>query len=197
MIKSGLTKIEASAKARDYMFGLTLFSDFTARDIQAAEGTPAGKSKDFDLDKVRSGFNDVFWLGRMQVLSRNPLVIIDGAHNEEGMTSLVDNIATLFPQKRVHFILAILRDKKLDIIIKKICSLNCKIYISKNSSARAAEIDEQEIIVQKYTEHYQTYENIMSAVNSALKEVSKNEIIIISGSLYTISEVLKEKNIFK
>jgi 2-keto-4-pentenoate hydratase/2-oxohepta-3-ene-1,7-dioic acid hydratase in catechol pathway len=35
-------------KARDYMFGLTLFNDFTARDVQAAEGTPAGKSKDFE-----------------------------------------------------------------------------------------------------------------------------------------------------
>jgi len=35
-------------KAGEYMFGLTLFNDFTARDVQAAEGTPAGKSKDFD-----------------------------------------------------------------------------------------------------------------------------------------------------
>lgn len=37
-----------ASRARDHIFGVTLFNDFTARDTQAAEGSPAGKSKDFD-----------------------------------------------------------------------------------------------------------------------------------------------------
>ncbi|MCD4818109.1 MAG: bifunctional folylpolyglutamate synthase/dihydrofolate synthase [Candidatus Cloacimonetes bacterium] len=180
------TNLIGSHQAYNAAVALTSFSHFMKK-----------TSRKMDLDKVRKDLKDVFWLGRMQIISRNPLVIIDGAHNEEGMKSLVDNIAMLFPQKKIHFILAILRDKKLDIIIKKICSLNCKIYITKNNSARAAEIDEQKLIVQKYTDNYQTFANIMDAVNSALKEVSKNEVIVISGSLYTISEVLKGKIFFK
>ncbi len=142
---------------------------------------------------------NINWQGRMQVLSNNPFVIIDGAHNEEGVSALVENIKTMFPDKRHHFLVAILRDKKLDNMIKEICSIADDIYISKNHSDRAADIQEQvDVAIACNTKYYADLE-IIDSLNKCLKSFKDDkDMLIITGSLYTISEVLKVKDeIFK
>lgn len=150
-------------------------------------GTP------FAETKIRKSLIDINWPGRMQIISKNPTVIIDGAHNEEGMRVLINNLEVLFPDKKIFFVLAILRDKNLEQIIKDVCSVSYKIYISKNKSTRAAEIEDQVEIVKQIHKNFETVMDVVEAVEKALSEAGKEDIIIISGSLYTISEVLKEK----
>jgi dihydrofolate synthase/folylpolyglutamate synthase len=89
--------------------------------------------------------------------------------------------------------LAILRDKNLEQIIKDVCSVSYKIYISKNKSTRAAEIEDQLDIVKKHHTNFKIVMDVVDAAKKAISEAGKEDIIIISGSLYTISEVLKEK----
>ncbi len=114
------------------------------------------------------------------------------------MRVLINNLEVLFPDKKIFFVLAILRDKNLEQIIKDVCSVSYKIYISKNKSTRAAEIEDQEEIVKQIHKNFETVMDVVEAVERALSEAGKEDIIIISGSLYTISEVLKEKKeIFK
>jgi dihydrofolate synthase/folylpolyglutamate synthase len=149
--------------------------------------------KPFDETKIRKALININWPGRMQIISRNPTVIIDGAHNEEGMKALRNNLEVLFPDKKIFFVLAILRDKNLEQIIKDVCSVSYKIFISKNKSTRAAEIENQVEIVKQIHKNFETVMDVVEAVEKALSEAGKEDIIIISGSLYTISEVLKEK----
>ena len=134
-------------------------------------------------------------MGRMQILSHKPTVIIDGAHNEEGIKALTNNLKKLFPNKKIYFVLAILRDKKLDTIIENICKISHKIFIAKNQSARAAEIEEQAKFVAKHGGNYEIVADVVDAKNCAVAEANKDDIVIISGSLYTISEVLKKDNL--
>ncbi|MBT3756521.1 MAG: bifunctional folylpolyglutamate synthase/dihydrofolate synthase, partial [Candidatus Cloacimonetes bacterium] len=77
--------------------------------------------------KIYEALANVNWQGRMQIISQKPTVIIDGAHNEEGITALRDNLTEIFLNKKIYFVLAILRDKNLGNIIKKICSISYKI----------------------------------------------------------------------
>ena len=144
-----------------------------------------------DYKKIKNALKNVIWKGRMQILSYNPTVIIDGAHNEEGISLLVKNIREIFPDKKIYFVMAILRDKKLDAIIKMISSIAYKIYISKNNSTRAAELDIQEDLVKKYHNNYTIIPDVANATEKAIKEASDDDVVLISGSLYTISEVLK------
>ena len=143
--------------------------------------------------KIQSALQKVNWQGRMQIISKNPTVIIDGAHNEEGVKALTANLKELFPQKKILFVLAILRDKKLEEIIKDICSVSHKIFVSKNKSTRAAEIEDQIAIVQKYHTNFESVMDVVDAAKKAILEANEDDIVMISGSLYTISEVLKEK----
>ena len=146
----------------------------------------------FDKEKIYKALVNVNWQGRMQIISRQPTVIIDGAHNEEGIKALKNNLTEIFPNKKIYFVMAILRDKKLETIIKDICSVSYKIYITKNKSNRAAEIEDQVAFVKLHHKLYEIHEDVMTAVTKAISDANKNDIVIISGSLYTISEVLKE-----
>jgi len=120
-------------------------------------------------------------------------VIIDGAHNEEGIGLLVDSIKRIYSGRRIIFVLAILRDKNLQVMIKRVCEVSDKLIISKNKSKRAAEIEEQVMIAERYKADYETARDVVSATKRALSMARKDDVVIISGSLYTISEVLAEK----
>lgn len=143
--------------------------------------------------KIYDALANVNWQGRMQIISQKPTVIIDGAHNEEGITALRDNLTEIFPNKKIYFVLAILRDKNLGNIIKNICSISYKIYITKNKSARAAEIEDQVEFVKLHDKPFEIHEDVTAAAKKAISDANEDDIVMISGSLYTISEVIKEK----
>ncbi|HOE91669.1 MAG TPA: folylpolyglutamate synthase/dihydrofolate synthase family protein [Candidatus Cloacimonadota bacterium] len=149
--------------------------------------------RQIDFTKLRASLMQVNWFGRMQILHTKPLVIIDGAHNEEGVKSLISNLKNMFPNRYIRFVVAILRDKKLDIMIEDICHFAQEIYISKNHSERAADLEEQIDVAKKFDIPYFACDDLLSATKTAFAKTKDDEILIITGSLYTISEVLKER----
>jgi len=152
--------------------------------------------KKIEIKKVYDALRKVKWQGRMQILSYKPTVIIDGAHNEEGINALKNNLLKMFPAKKIYFVLAILRDKNLQNIIKDVCDISTEIFISKNKSKRAAEIEDQVQFVKMYNTPYQVHKDVITAVKHAIKTAQENDIVMVSGSLYTISEVLQKPFIF-
>ena len=142
--------------------------------------------------KVYAALENISWRGRLQIIGKKPLTLIDGAHNEEGIISLVKNLKMIFPDRRIFFVMAILRDKNLDKIIEMIADVSYKIYISKNQSTRAAELDLQEKFVKLYHTNYIIIADVVDALEKALEDANDNDIVMVSGSLYTISEVLKK-----
>jgi len=153
------------------------------------------RHEDIDLYKVKSAINSTQWQGRMQVLQKEPIVLLDGAHNEEGIGILVKNLKRIYAGKKIIFVLAILRDKNLEQMIHDICSVADKLIISKNKSNRAAEISEQVEYAEKYKADYETASDVINGTKRALELAAKEDVIIVTGSLYTISEVLAEKNL--
>jgi dihydrofolate synthase/folylpolyglutamate synthase len=151
------------------------------------------RERELDFNKLRSALAKVNWQGRMQILSQDPTIIIDGAHNDEGINALVKNVNSIFG-KKVYVVLAILRDKNLTEMIKRLCTISEKVYISKNKSKRAAEIEDQLEAVQVTNTPHSVSFDVIEALEQARSEVSKDDIILITGSLYTISEVIAVKD---
>ena len=146
----------------------------------------------FDENRIRTAMKQVNWIGRLQILSKNPYVLVDGAHNEEGVSTLIKNVQQIFPDYKYHFLVSILKDKNLDNMIKEICGVAESIYISKNPSDRAADIQEQVDVAIACGIPYRTGEDIVELSHECIKTLKENEMLIITGSLYTISEVLKQ-----
>ncbi|MCD4651183.1 MAG: bifunctional folylpolyglutamate synthase/dihydrofolate synthase [Candidatus Cloacimonetes bacterium] len=144
----------------------------------------------FNVGAVRSALPRINWKGRLQLIHSEPTVVLDGAHNEEGVTHLVENMRYLFPTQRIRVVVAILRDKKLDKMIADLCAIAFKVYISKNKSNRAAEIEEQEAVARQSGVPYSIAFDVLEATTEAMKESAPDDVILITGSLYTISEIL-------
>ena len=66
---------------------------------------------------IREGLQDAHWPGRFEIVSHNPILILDGAHNEEGVTALTAELAKRYHDKKIKIIFTALADKKLDEMI--------------------------------------------------------------------------------
>ena len=141
-------------------------------------------------EKIRKAFSNILWQGRMQIINKFPTVIIDGAHNEQGISSLIKSIDKLYENKKKIFIISILRDKNLSKIFKFISNIADEIVLCKNNSKRAAEIEEQKKILQKYFTNFSSSPSVKEAYEKTLLKANKDDLIVICGSLYTISEIL-------
>ena len=146
-----------------------------------------------DPAKIREGLLKVNWFGRMQIISNNPLTILDCAHNEEGIENLVKNLRKLFPGKTFLFVVAILRDKNFDEMITHLGTIAKKLYISQNHSERAADTLEQVKIAQKHGIDNSSEPDINTALDKAVKDAGEDDIVIVTGSIYTVSEILARK----
>ncbi len=148
------------------------------------------QDKPLNLYQMQQGLLSVDWQGRMQIVAENPTILLDGAHNEEGMESLVKSLKEIFPEREMIFVTSILRDKNLEKMYAMISTLSKCIVFCQNSSDRAAAGHLQEEIVSKLTDSYYYEQSVASALERAKSLACKDEVIVVCGSLYWIGEVL-------
>lgn len=141
-------------------------------------------------DLIRAGLAKVIWSGRMQIINFEPLTILDGAHNDAGMEFLIDNINSIFPNRNKRFVLGILQDKPFKEMIGMASTIASKLYLCQSHSQRAADVDLLAEVAESLNLDFETIPDVYEAYQKAIKDADKNDIIIIGGSLYTISEVL-------
>lgn len=143
------------------------------------------------LDSIVKSIKNVKWKGRLEVLSKNPYVVIDGAHNIQGIETLSRNIKKYFKYENLYLILGILADKDVQEMIKVIAPMAKKIYAVTPNSIRAelAEDLKREII--KYNENCEAYDDYKEAYLTAINDANENDFVLASGSLYMIGDMRK------
>lgn len=149
--------------------------------------------EEINLEIMRKGLQQVKWLGRMQVIGNKPLSFLDCAHNEEGIENLVDNLKLLYPNKKLVFVVSILRDKNFRKMITNMSNVAKRIYIAKNNSDRAADPQEQVEIVRSNSIESFVCSSVTDAYQQAVKDSQADDIVVITGSIYTVSEVLQSQ----
>lgn len=139
---------------------------------------------------IREGLAKVVWSGRMQIINFEPLTILDGAHNDAGMDFLIENINSIFPNRKKRFVLGILQDKPFKEMIGMASKIASKLYLCQSNSQRAADVDLLAEVAESLNLDFEKIPNVFEAYQKAIKDADKDDIIIIGGSLYTIAEVL-------
>lgn len=159
--------------------------------IKALEELQGLKYINIDINKLYKGVKSVKWKGRFEVLRRDPYIVIDGAHNIAGIEFLKSNIEEYFKYKKLYLILGILNDKNIEEMSKVIAPLANEIYTVTPNSIRAASANELKEIVLKYNNNCIAFDDYNKAIKSLLSKANKDDLIIVSGSLYMIGEVRK------
>ena len=72
---------------------------------------------------IREGIKKTRWEGRMEILSREPFFMVDGAHNGNGVAALAESLRTLFPGEKFHFVMGVMADKNYEEMIEELLPL--------------------------------------------------------------------------
>lgn len=142
-------------------------------------------------DNMRNAFENVRWKGRMEIMKRKPLIVIDGAHNLGGIESLIESVKVYFKYDNIKLILGILSDKEVHKMVEKVACIAEKIYTVTPHSDRAELASELKKVVSQYNENVKSYIDYGDALNEALNDSAENDLILISGSLYMIGDMRK------
>jgi dihydrofolate synthase/folylpolyglutamate synthase len=137
--------------------------------------------------EIRIGLKKAYWPGRFEILSDNPLVIIDGAHNEEGITAFVHELQTRYEHRNIHIVFAALKDKKLDEMIARLDDVANQISFVSFDFPRAAAA--QELLKMSQSKNKRAVEDWKSYLLDEIQHIDTNSMLVITGSLYYISEV--------
>lgn len=142
-------------------------------------------------EHIRKGLLEATWKGRFEQVSEQPPIFIDGAHNPEGIEALEQTIRRYFPDKKIHLIVSAMKDKLLDEMIEKLDKIAEKITFTQFDYPRCAQASDLWNLSTSNNKGKE--ENWQNAIEKEIEEICKQEdrILIITGSLYFISEVRK------
>ena len=140
-----------------------------------------------DPEHVRNGLKKVYWPGRFEMASESPIVILDGAHNEDGVKSLVEELERRYKGKKITVIFAALKDKNYTNMIHDLDGIADQIAFVSFDFPRAAAAKELYEASSSANKSYS--DNWKQEVERKIKQLAEKDILVITGSLYFISEV--------
>ena len=146
---------------------------------------------DISIANIVKSIKNVSWKGRLEVLSNNPYVVIDGAHNIQGIKTLSRNIKKYFKYENLYLILGILADKDVEEMIKIITPMAKKVYPVTPNSIRGELAESLKDEVSKFNKNCKAFDKYEEAYLEALNDASEKDLILASGSLYMIGDMRK------
>lgn len=140
-------------------------------------------------EHIKAGLRDAYWIGRFEQLQKEPAIIIDGAHNPEGVASLVETVQAHYKQNKVTVLFTALGDKQLDEMVGQLETIADEMIFTTFTFERA--IRAEDLAAYSQMESKQVFEDWQEAIHSTVERLQKDDVFIITGSLYFISEVRK------
>ena len=133
------------------------------------------------------------WPGRFQVIGKKPLFIADGAHNEDASRKLAESIRYYYPDRRIIFIMGMLRDKEYDKVIRNTFELAEHIItVTPPIKERALSAYDLAQAVQEYHNSVTVADSVQEAVEIAylLAGEDKETVIVAFGSLSYLGQLV-------
>ncbi len=135
-------------------------------------------------EAVRRGIEAVKWPCRLGIISTEPLILIDGAHNEDGINSLYNALLKYFSGRKIIFVIGMLKDKDYGYAIRKLMPMAYHAVATEPLSARALSAGAMAEAVMPYCSSVSTEPDIIKAIEKAKDLYEKDGMICICGSLY-------------
>ncbi|WP_458407268.1 bifunctional folylpolyglutamate synthase/dihydrofolate synthase [Anaerotignum sp.] len=137
-------------------------------------------------ESIRTGLKHARWAGRMEICGKQPLVLLDGAHNADGIMQLAKSIETYFEKKKVTLILGVLGDKEYDKMAELILPHANTVILTEPHSERKLDVFSLARSISDHKGMIYTEREIENAFEKALSITDADDIILCCGSLYMI-----------
>ena len=141
----------------------------------------------FDERVLKAGLVKTEHPGRFELVQKEPPIILDGAHNEEAVDALVTTMKKNFSKKRIVVLFSALKDKPIEMMVRKLDDIADEIIFTSFDFPRAARAEDvcqvSGLLKKEFEEDWKT------ALQSAVSGLDDNSLLLITGSLYFISEI--------
>jgi len=136
---------------------------------------------------LRDGLARTRWPGRLEVLDRNPIVLVDGAHNPAGLQRSLAAVQKLAKGRQLVIVFGAMRDKDLPAMLTQLRAMDAPVIFSAIDWHRAAAPAD---LAAQFGAPAETAESSVEALDRARQRASSSGIVLACGSLYLVGEVI-------
>ena len=143
-----------------------------------------------DEKAVRDGLREVRLRGRADILSRKPLIMVDGAHTEDSVRLLRETLEECFPGRKVVLIFSAFADKDIPAMARHLAPLAERVILTPMSHPRAAKL---EVLKEAFPPETSTAEaeDPAAALRAAVEGAGEDDLILATGSFHLAGEIVK------
>jgi dihydrofolate synthase/folylpolyglutamate synthase len=144
----------------------------------------------FPIDEatMRTGLRKVRWPGRFDIMIERPTVVLDGAHNPEGVKALVEELHRRRQGRNVKLLFATMADKDWDIMVRGLSGAVDEVVFTRVNMERSAD---PRMLAEKLGKQipHRVITDSRAALKTLLDEANDRDLIVVAGSLYLLGEV--------
>jgi dihydrofolate synthase / folylpolyglutamate synthase len=170
---------------------LPLFGEHAARNAAAAvTAVEALFGRELSADATRAAFASSSSPGRLEVVSRQPLVVLDGAHNPAGARALAAALREAFTWERLFLVLGVSANKDVEGIAREVVPVAHRVYATRNASDRSADVGRTAAAARSLGVDVDVVESssVREALDAARADADEGDLILVTGSLYTVAD---------
>jgi dihydrofolate synthase / folylpolyglutamate synthase len=163
--------------------------------VQAAANTAAAivavesvLDRPLDGESVGRAIAGVTTPGRLEVVGRRPLIVLDGAHNPAAAEALATALREAFTWDRLHLVLAVFSNKDLGGIVRHLAPLADRAYAATTTSVRARPMEQIAAALAEEGVPVERHPSVAAAIVAAREAARPDDLILVTGSLYTVAD---------
>ncbi len=151
------------------------------------------RKKYFQLtaDAIRRGLQTVFWPARLQLIQTRPAIVVDAAHNADGMRALAQNLQEIFKYRRLLVVMGLLDDKTLPPILLAWKNLRPHFFLATPPTNRGRPAIELAEAAKKFGLHAEAFDSPAAAFAQARESCRDDDLLCVTGSHYLIGALMK------
>ena len=143
-------------------------------------------------ENIKKGIAKTVLPARVEIISENPLVILDGGHNEEGARAFYNAVSPVLEERKKVFVIAgMMGDKAVEKSLKPLIEKSDVFICVTPENPRAMKGEELAVIARKYCKNVSVAESPEKAVEKAKSMLNEKDVLCVVGSLYLAGEVRK------
>jgi dihydrofolate synthase / folylpolyglutamate synthase len=126
--------------------------------------------------------------GRLEVMARHPLVVLDGAHNPAAAVALAGSLRETFVWERLHLVVAGFTSHDLGTVVATLATITDLAYAASNSSGRSRPASEIAGFLVEHDVPTEVFPSVADAIVAARAAAGEADLILVTGSLYTVAD---------
>ena len=157
----------------------------------AVAATEALVGRKLDQEAIRDAAGVATAPGRMEPLATSPFVMVDGAHNEDGIATLVASLQEEYPTTKWHVLIGMMGDKNVDLILERLAPITKGLIATSVGSGRsipAGELAKRAASILTDVPVVSS-EQVEDGLDMARAEAGPQGAVLVTGSLYLVGEV--------